>query len=118
MPDQPGLRSALRERHLQGVGHELGAHVIGDRPADDPAAEDVLDGDEIQPPLPRAQVGDVGDPEPVGRGGEERAVDEVLADPDAGHADRRAAALAGPQAAEAGLAHEPLDALAPDPDTV
>ena len=50
-----------------------------------------------------------------GRGGEERAVDEVLADPDAGHADRRPAALAGDQPGDAGLAHQPLHALAADP---
>ena len=52
MPDQPGLGPALRERHLQRVGDELGAHVIGHRPADDPAAVDVLHGDEVQPALP------------------------------------------------------------------
>ena len=32
-----------------------------------------------------------------------------------GHADRRPAALAGDQARDAGLAHQPLDALAADP---
>lgn len=77
-----------------------------------------LDGDEVQPALPGAQVGDVGDPEPVGLGGQERSVDEVLADPDAGHPNRRLAALSSDQAADAGLAHEPLDALATDPDAV
>src|SRR5215218_870683 len=114
----PGSGRRLSERHLQRVGDELGAHVIGHRPAYDQAAEDILDGDEIQPAFPRAQVRDVGDPEPVGRRGEKRPVDEVLADPHAGHTDRRAAALAGLQAAEAGPAHEPLYSLAPDADSV
>ena len=36
VPDQPGRRAAVRERHLQGVVDELGAHVIGHAPADDP----------------------------------------------------------------------------------
>ena len=31
VPDQPGRGPALRERHLQRVGDELGAHVIGHR---------------------------------------------------------------------------------------
>src|SRR6478735_11991663 len=43
-----------------------------------------------------------------------RAVDEVLADADAGNADRRPAALLGPQAGDGGLTHEALDALSPD----
>src|SRR3954451_23052894 len=38
VPDQPRLWPALRERHPQRVGDELGAHVIGHAPADDPAA--------------------------------------------------------------------------------
>jgi hypothetical protein len=75
--DQPRLRAALGERHLQRICDELGAHVIGHAPADDPAAEEVLDGDRVQPPLSGAQVGDVGDPDPVGRHGGERAIDEV-----------------------------------------
>jgi hypothetical protein len=54
------------ERHLEGVGDELGAEVVGHRPADDPAAVEVLDGDEVEPSLPGAQVGDVGDPAAVG----------------------------------------------------
>ena len=50
-----------------------------------------------------------------GAAASERAVDEVLADADAGHADRRPAALAAPtMPRDAGLAHQPLDALAPD----
>jgi hypothetical protein len=97
VPDQPGRRLALRERHLERVGDQLGAHVIGHAPADDPA-RDVLHRDQVEPALPGSEVGDVGDPEPVGRRGQEGAVDEVLADADAGHADRRPAALSGHQA--------------------
>src|SRR4051812_26097623 len=53
-------------------------------------------------------------PQPVRRCGEERTVDEVITHPHAGHADRRAAALLRPQAAEAGLAHQAFDALSAD----
>src|SRR5215208_853066 len=53
-----------------------------------------------------------------GPAGEEAAVDEVLADPDAGHADRGPPAAAPDYAGDAGLAHQALHALAPDPDAV
>jgi hypothetical protein len=114
MADQPGCRSAVRERHLQRVGDELGAHVVGHAPADDPAAVEVLDGDQVQPALPRSEVGDVGDPDPVGRRRGEVAVDEVLADANPGDPDRGAPALAADHPADGGLAHQALHALASD----
>jgi hypothetical protein len=114
VPDQAGLRAALCERHLQRIRDELGAHVVGHRPTDDPTAKDVLHRDEVQPALPRPQVGDVRDPQAVGRRGEKGAVDEVLADADARHADRRAPALLADGPGDRGLAHEPLHALAGD----
>jgi hypothetical protein len=50
----------MGERHLERVGNELCAHVVGHRPADDAAAVEVLPGDQVEPALPGAQVGDVG----------------------------------------------------------
>ena len=50
--------------------------------------------------------------------GAELAFDQVISDPDAGHPDRRASALLGDQPRQAGLAHQPLHPLAPDPDPV
>jgi len=35
---QPGVRAATRDGHLQRVDNELRPEVVGDRPADDPAA--------------------------------------------------------------------------------
>jgi len=75
----------MLKRHLQRVEDELGAHVIGHRPAHDPAREDVLDSRQVEPALPGSEVGDVRDPEPIRALSRERAVDEVLADADAGH---------------------------------
>ena len=49
MMNEPGRRPAAMKRHLERVDDELGAHVVGHRPADDPAAVGVLDGGEIQP---------------------------------------------------------------------
>jgi hypothetical protein len=69
--------------------------VIGHRPADDAAAEEVLDGDQVQPALPGSEIRDVGDPEPIARRREERAIDEVPANANARHPDRRLAALVG-----------------------
>jgi hypothetical protein len=37
--------------------------VIGHLPADDPTAVGVLDGGEVEPPLPCPEVGDVGEPQ-------------------------------------------------------
>jgi hypothetical protein len=73
-----------------------------------------LDGRQVEPALPGSEVGDVRDPEPVQALSGERAVDEVFADADPGHADRRAPAPAPDQAADLGLAHQALHALAPD----
>jgi hypothetical protein len=97
-----------------GVDDELGAHVMVHRPAHDPAAVDVLDGDEVQPPLPGPEVGDVGNPEHVRRLGPELPRDEVIRDPDAGNPDRRLALPAADQPRQAGLAHQPLDAFLAD----
>jgi len=70
-----GARPA--ERHPQCIEHERRAHVARQLPADDLAAIGVGDEGEEDEPLPAAQVGEVGDPEPVGRSGVEVALDEV-----------------------------------------
>ena len=43
----------------------LGAQVVGDRPAHDPAGEHVQDDRAVDPALAGAVLGDVGDPQPV-----------------------------------------------------
>jgi hypothetical protein len=50
--------------------------------------------------------------EDVRAGWPELALDEVVGDANAGHADRRAATLDADQPRQAGLTHQPLDALA------
>ncbi len=57
--DQSGRGPAPIERHLKRVGDELGAHVAVHRPADDPAAEDVLDRGEIEPGLAASSRSDL-----------------------------------------------------------
>lgn len=58
---QADLGERTRPNQLQRVGHQLGAHVVGHRPADDPPRVDVLHRDEIhrsllQPPPPAFDV--------------------------------------------------------------
>ena len=53
------------ERHPQGVEDEVCAHVAGELPADDFAAEDVDDEAEVAWTLLAAQVGEITDPKPV-----------------------------------------------------
>jgi hypothetical protein len=79
MKDQPGRRSAPR----QGIGQrgvdQFCFEVIRDGPADDPARGQVDDGGQIQPALPRVDVGDVAAPAGIDRGrvGGEVASDQV-----------------------------------------
>ena len=80
----PARRPAPLDGHLQRVDDELRAHVVGHRPADDPAAVGVLDRGQVQPALPGPQVGHVRDPEHGSApAGENCALDEVIGDPDA-----------------------------------
>ena len=61
----------------QRLEHELGAQMIGHRPAHDPAAARVDHDREEQESGPGRHVGDVGDPELVGCIGLESTLDEV-----------------------------------------
>lgn len=70
----PECHPLIRNRTLSGIDgldHDLGVHPIRDRVADDPVAEAVLDGAEIQLPLRAAMFAELGQPQPVrGCGGE------------------------------------------------
>src|SRR5262249_8759077 len=67
--DHARARVAGRDRVGQRIGDQLGAQVISDGVADDPAGGDVDHGGQVQPPLPGADVGDVPAPARVDRGG-------------------------------------------------
>ena len=91
--NQAWLWPSAMHRRLKRVCDELGAHVLGHRPADDPSAVGVLHGGEVEPPLPGPQIGDVRGLQHVRGVGPELPVDEVISDTDAGHPDRRPSAL-------------------------
>jgi len=126
------LRAVIRIRHSGGgvvaadadgdpecVEDELGLEVVAHRPADDPAAEDVLEGGEEEEALPGLEVFEVADPEPVRLRAGEVAVDEVRGRVSLRVADRRARpAATAVGAADAELAHQPCDTLLADPDAV
>jgi hypothetical protein len=56
---------ALGDGHVEGVQDELGAQMVGHRPADDPPREGVQDHRQVQPALTGALLGDVGHPQLV-----------------------------------------------------
>ena len=85
---------------------------------DDPTAVRVLDGGEVQPPLPRRRCRRCRPTRHVRIARAEVPLDQVGRDAQPGHPDRRSPALAGQQPRQTGGSHQPLDPLAPDPDPV
>ena len=116
--DHPRIRPAASERHRERVHDQLLAHVVGHAPADDPPGERVLDGREVQPPLPGPQIAEVSDPKDIRRVGAELALHEIISDPHAGHSYRGTPALARHKPRDAGVAHQPLNTLAANVDPV
>lgn len=110
--DRPGLGPAAPGGNLEGVDNRLGPNVIGDRPADDAAAEHAEDRTAVDLALPRRVLGHVSDPEPVRAVGHELPLDQVLVD----RRGRPVTALpAVTDALDAGGAHQPGNSLLPDP---
>ena len=118
------VRLALAHGHLERVEDQLGAQVVGHRPADDAAREGVehdremheAHGHRPRRACPREGGGDVGDPELVRRHGGEVALHQVGRRPRLAIPSRRrgpAAAVAGTH--EPRFAHQPGYALATMP---
>ncbi len=100
------------DRHLHCIDDQLGADVVGDRPAHHSAAPGVEDDAEVHPAFVGAVFGDVHHPQPVRTGDVELALDQILRRGGAGVAAGATPSLAPVDALHAGLAHEPLDSLA------
>jgi hypothetical protein len=66
---QPGRGTPLADGHVERIQGQLGAQVVGDRPADHAAGERVQDHRDEQPAFVGALLGDVGQPQPIGPGG-------------------------------------------------
>ncbi len=72
-----GERLATKDRHVERGDHELLAHVIRHRPADDATAEDVEHDGKIEKAAPCRNVRDVSNPELIRRVGGETALYEI-----------------------------------------
>src|SRR4051794_27069993 len=68
---------AARHGHLERVDDEPRSQVLADRPADAAAAVAVDHRGEVEPALPGAHVGDVGDPEAVAASRAKVALDAI-----------------------------------------
>lgn len=73
-----GLWASPPTGHLKRVDDDLGGDPIGDRPADDAAAERVNDGGAVDPSVLRTVLRDVAEPEPVRRVCAELPLHEIL----------------------------------------
>jgi hypothetical protein len=86
------------------------------RPADNPARVAVHHRGKVKPSLPGAHVLDVCAPEAVRPGRLEVALDEIVGDTHARHADRRAPVTLRYQPRHAFAPHQPLHPFATDAD--
>jgi hypothetical protein len=111
-----GVGAAAVNGHRERVDDELGAHVVGHRPANDPPAIGVLNRSQVQPALPGSEIGDVGEPQHVRSARPELPFDQVVSDPDTGNPNRCSPILLRYKPGDPGALHQPLDALATDPD--
>src|SRR5260370_810469 len=64
----------LPQRQVERLQHQFGAQMGFHRPADDSAAESVEHYSQVKKPGPSRDVSYVGDPQPIGRRGDEGAV--------------------------------------------
>ena len=109
--DDPG-GPASPERHFDRFDDQLGAEMLGHRPADDAPTVGIEHHREIEEARPRRDIGDVRDPEPIGSGGGELALDEVRRRRHLGAAPRRARPLAAVAALQPGEPKQARDPLA------
>jgi hypothetical protein len=112
--DQGVGRSAPRQGHLQGPQRQLGAQVIGHRPAHHAAREAVQHRRQVEPALPGADVGDIADPELVWMRRGEVPLHQVRQQCE-GIPDGGAPVALGNASGEAGTAHQPRHPFAAVP---
>ena len=99
---------------VEGVDDQRGGHVGGHGIADDPPGPDIEHDGEVQPAPAGGDAGDVAGPHPIRPAGAEPPAHQVLRRR-SGAGRALEAGLAPPvDAADAVLAHEPLDALVVD----
>jgi hypothetical protein len=105
---------ALPQAHLDGGQDEFGVFGGGCGPADDAAGEGVDDEGDVDRAGPGCDVGEVRDPGPVRRLGDEVAVDQVRGAFGGPVLDGGDDLPAADSAGDAEFAHQPLDGAAGD----
>jgi hypothetical protein len=110
---EPVTVGAGMQRLLQRVQRQVCAERRCHAPAHDPASEDVDDERDVDEPIPRRDIGEIGYPKRVGTRRRERALDEICRASRAvvpyGRDGERSTAGHAPQAHGP---HEPLDRAA------
>src|SRR4051812_14424012 len=96
--------------HQHGVEHQLAVNRRTGRPADDLAREEIHDDGEIEPALPRPNIGDIRHPGCVRPRDGETPLQQV-GDQDGGFADRPAPDAIAMERPQIVLAHEACDAM-------
>jgi len=109
----PDRRAPVPYRHVERIHHELGAQCVTHRPPDDPAAPRIQHCRQVKPPLASCDVGNVCDPEPIGRGGCKIALHEVWCRHGLAILPRRPSVAPALGTHQVRLAHQPRDPLSP-----
>jgi hypothetical protein len=73
-----GVGAASPAGHLERVDDDLRGDPVADRPPHDPPAERVEHGGTVDPPILRAVLRDIAEPEPVRRVRSELPLHEIL----------------------------------------
>ena len=107
-------RSAIVERLLECIEDEAGMGRAARPPPDDPSCERVDDERDVDEPHPGRDIGEVRDPEHVGRWRAELPIDVITGAWRRAVADRRADRLATDDPRQAHRPHEPCDRAARD----
>jgi hypothetical protein len=100
-----------RQRHVQGIEHQLFGECRGHRPADDTTAIRIEHDGEIEKAGPCRNVGDIGHPQPIRRLRREIAFDQVWCLTVVA-LDRGDDELASAHTGKTGSRHQPRDAFA------
>src|SRR5229473_4703463 len=107
---------ALPQRQVERLQHQFGAQMGFHRPTDDSAAESVEHYRQVKKPGPGRDVSYVGDPQPIGRRGNEVAFDQVGCRPRAALSHRGSYPFAATHSPKAGGLHQARDPLASEMD--
>src|SRR5437899_12435955 len=108
--DQRTARSPSTHGHQHGVKHELAMNSGLSGPPDDETRKQIHDHGQVEPSLPRADIGDVRDPGNVGlRSGE--LPFEKIGDQDGWLADRPAADAVAVECPQVCLTHQSCNTM-------